>query len=143
MTSKSIASATINRATASELVRVALEAVAEAGFEAAVAVVDQTGHLRAFERSDGAPFLPVDIAINKAWTAASYGYPTHGWNQLVANPNIAPLAHHPRLTAVGGGYPLWDDGKLIGGIGISGGNYDQDQAAAEVALKQLGFPLPE
>ncbi len=43
------------------------------------------------------------------------------------------------MIAVGGGYPLLDDGKLIGGIGISGGNYQQDQDVAETALKALGL----
>jgi uncharacterized protein GlcG (DUF336 family) len=138
----SVPTASVSRAAASALVTAALDAVAAAGFEAAVAVVDQTGYLRAFERSDGTPFLAVDIAIDKAWTAASFGYPTHAWNDLVANPKIAPLAFHPRLTAVGGGLPLWEDGKLIGAIGISGGSYEQDQLAAEAAMKKLGFSLP-
>ena len=41
-----------------------------------------------------------------------------------------------------GGYPILEDGKLIGGIGISGGNYQQDQDACVAALKQIGFELP-
>ena len=135
----SVPTASVSRAAASALVAAALEEVAAAGFEAAVAVVDQTGNLRAFERSDGTPFLAVDIAINKAWTAASFGYPTHAWNDLVANPKVAPLAFHPRLTAVGGGLPIWEDGKLIGAIGISGGSYEQDQLAGEAAMKKLNL----
>lgn len=138
-----IPSGSISRQAAAKLVAAALEAVERLGFEAAVAVVDQTGALRAFERSDGAPFLVADIAIDKAWTAASFGYPTHGWNELVANPKVAPLAHHPRLTAVGGGYPLWDNTMLIGGLGISGGSFEQDQKAAESALRELGFAFAE
>ncbi len=112
------------------------------GIEAAVAVTDATGALKAFERTDGAPFLAAEVAINKAWTAASYGYPTHVWNAYVADPNVAPLAYLPRMMAVGGGYPLVDDGKLVGGIGISGGNVQQDQDAAEAALRALGFDVP-
>lgn len=139
----SFATASISRAAASALVAAAVDAVTRTGFEAAVAVVDQTGSLRAFERTDGTPFLAVDIAINKAWTAASFGYATHAWNDLIANPKVAPLAFHPRLTAVGGGYPLWEDGKLIGGIGISGGSYEQDQKAAEAAMEQLKFTSPQ
>jgi len=135
----SFPTASVSRAAASALVAAALEEVAAAGFEAAVAVVDQTGNLRAFERSDGTPFLAVDIAIDKAWTAASFGYPTHAWNELVGNPKVAPLAFHPRLTAVGGGLPLLEDGKLIGAIGISGGSYEQDQLAAEAAMRKLNF----
>lgn len=140
---KSFATASICREAASSLIKAALEAVGKAGFEAAVAVVDQTGSLRAFERSDGAPFLVTDIAINKAWSAVSFGIPTHVWNQIISDPKAAPLALQDRLIAVGGGYALYEDGKLIGGIGISGGSYEQDQQAAETAMKGLGYPLPE
>jgi uncharacterized protein GlcG (DUF336 family) len=46
---------------------------------------------------------------------------------------------HPRLTAVGGGYPLGERGALIGAIGISGGHYSEDQQLAERAIAQLGL----
>jgi len=47
------------------------------------------------------------------------------------------------MVAVGGGYPITEDGKLIGGIGISGGNYQQDQQAAVIALRKLGFDVAD
>ncbi|WP_232967014.1 heme-binding protein, partial [Pseudomonas koreensis] len=58
------------------------------------------------------------------------------------DPKVAPLAYRPRMVAVGGGYPILEDGKLIGGIGISGGNYQQDQDACVEALMKIGFQLP-
>ena len=143
MSVKSIAAANINRETAAALIVATLEAARGLGIEVAVAVVDATGNLRAFERADGAPFLTASVAVDKAWTAASFGFPTHVWNDYVTNdPKVAPLAHLPRMVAVGGGYPILDDGQLIGGIGISGGNYQQDQDAAVTALTQFGFSLP-
>jgi len=136
---KSIATASINRETAVALIDAAIAAARTA----AVAVVDATGNLRAFERTDDAPFLTVDVAIDKAWSSASFGYPTHVWNDYVSNdPKVAPLAYRPRMVAVGGGYPILEDGKLIGGIGISGGNYQQDQDACVEALTKIGFELP-
>lgn len=67
------------------------------------AVTDATGNLRAFERTDAASFLTVDVAIDKAWAAASYGHPTHVWTDCVTgDPKVAPLAGHPRLLAGGG-----------------------------------------
>lgn len=95
--------------------------------------------MRAFERADTAPFLTVDVAIDKAWTAASFGMATHQWNQYMAEPAVAPLAHHPRLTPVGGGVPLFHEGRLMGGIGVSGGTSVQDHEAAEEALRNAGF----
>lgn len=144
MSTKSIPASSINRDAAAALIDAALAASRDIGIEVAVAVTDATGNLRAFERTDGAPFLTVDVAIDKAWTAASFGFATHVWNDYVTgNPKVAPLAHRPRMVAVGGGYPILENGKLIGGIGISGGNYQQDQDAAVVALRQVGFEVSE
>ena len=140
---RSFPTASVSRAAAAALVDAALAAAAEAGFEAAVAVADATGALRAFARSDGAPFLTAEVAVDKAWTAASSGRPTHVWNMYVGDPKVAPLAYHPRLLAIAGGYPLLDAGRLVGGIGISGGSYQQDQDAAERAMRVLGFPVPD
>lgn len=139
--SKSFATASVTREAGRALIDAALAACKDIGIEAAVAVVDATGTLRAFERSDGCPFLAAEVALNKAWTAASYGYPTHVWNQYISDPAVGPLANLPKMMAVGGGYPLLDGGKLIGAIGISGGNVQQDQGAATAALKAVGFEV--
>jgi len=139
---KSIPAAFISREAAIALIEAALAAARQIGIEVAVAVTDATGNLRAFERTDGAPFLTAEVAIDKAWTASSFGFATHVWNDYVtSDPKVAPLAHRPRMVAVGGGYPIVENGKLIGGIGISGGNYQQDQEAAVAALRHLGFEV--
>ena len=80
------------------------------------------------------------LILGVCWTISSI---THVWNDYVSNdPKVAPLAYRPRMVAVGGGYPILEDGKLIGGIGISGGNYQQDQDACVEALTKIGFELP-
>lgn len=61
----------------------------------AIAVTDATGHLRAFEAMNDAPFLAHDVAIDKAWTAAAYRLPTHTWYDVIRDPVVAPLAHIP------------------------------------------------
>lgn len=138
---RSIETASVSIDAASALIDTAIGFASRAKFEVAVAVVDQAGILRAFKRSDAAPFLAVDMAINKAWTAASLGYPTHFWNDHVANPKFAPMTNLPRVMAVAGGYPLRDGGRLVGALGISGGTADQDREAAETALAVFGFPV--
>jgi uncharacterized protein GlcG (DUF336 family) len=140
---RSIETASVSIDAASALVDAALGFARQASFEIGVAVVDQAGILCAFKRSDAAPFLAVDMAINKAWTAASLGYPTHFWNEHVANPKFAPMTNLPRVMAVAGGYPLRDEGRLIGAFGISGGTADQDRDAAEAALTGLGFSITD
>ena len=115
------------------------EEAALAGFDVATAVTDPGGHLVAFERADGTPFLAAEIAVDKAWTAAAFRLTTDTWNTIVAEPRTAPLAHHPRLMAVGGGFPLFDGGVCVGGLGISGGTAQQDEDVALAVLKAQGF----
>ena len=139
MTSPIVPTATISLEAAQALLAQARRASAARGFAATIAITDAGGHLRAFERADAAPFLTSDVAINKAWTAASFGLATHQWNQYMAEPAVAPLAHHPRLMPVGGGVPIFYEGRLVGGIGISGGSAAQDHEAAEEALRNEGL----
>ena len=136
---KSRPTAAITREAANALLTAALAAAAEIGFEASVAITDNGGYLRAFERSDKSPFLTAEVAINKAYTSSAYAVPTHIWQAVISDPHVAQLAHIPRLVAAGGGYPIFENGELVGGIGISGGTYQQDQDAAVKALQTVGF----
>ena len=139
---KTLSTATITREAATALVTAALAAATDSGFEAAVAVTDNGGYLRAFERGDSAPALTADIALNKAYTSATSGRPTHVWQVIITDPSAAQLAHTPRLVAAAGGYPILSNGVLVGGLGIAGGSAQQDQAIAEKALQALGFDVP-
>ncbi len=139
----SLPTASITRDAAVSLIDAARAAAAEIGINVAVAVTDAAGNLKAFERTDGSPFLTVEVAVDKAWTAASYEISTHVWNTyLTTDTKVAQLAHRPRLVAVGGGYPIRENGLLIGGLGVSGGTYVQDQQIAEAALRALGLQVP-
>ena len=137
----SVPNTSISAAAARQLLEAAKAASEGAGLRLAIAVTDHGGHLVAFERMDGVPFLTADVAIDKAWTAASYQRSTHVWNAYVQDPAVAPLGHHPRLLAVAGGYPIVLNGQVIGGLGLSGATAAQDQAAAEEALRALGFEV--
>ncbi len=138
---KTMPMASVTLAATNALIEEALRACRDIGFEAAIAVVDVTGNLRAFQRADGAPFFAAEVAVSKAWTAASCGIATHIWNDYIADPKLAPLTNVNKLMAVGGGLPLFQDGKLIGGIGVSGGSHEQDREAATSALVCVGFEI--
>jgi uncharacterized protein GlcG (DUF336 family) len=131
----------ITREAAAALIEAARDASRDIGIEVAIAVTDVAGHLKAFERTDGGSFLAAEIAIDKAWTAATFGIATHVWTSLLADQNAAQLAHRPRVVAVAGGCPIKEGGRLIGGLGVSGGHYDQDRQACEAALRKLGFDV--
>jgi uncharacterized protein GlcG (DUF336 family) len=49
--------------------------------------------------------------------------------------------HTPRLIVFGGGYPIKENGEVIGGIGVSGGYYKQDMECAQAGLKTIGAPV--
>ena len=138
---KTHATASITRDAAQALLVAVREAAAGLGIEVATAITDAGGHLVAFERSDKTPFLAGDVAIDKAWTATSFGLDTHVWNAIVQDPKVTALAYRPRMTPVGGGLAIRLDGRVIGGVGVSGATADQDQQAAEAALRALGFQV--
>lgn len=132
----------ISRVAAAALVKAAIGVAQTTGATVAVAVTDGSGHLVAFERMDAARFLAVEVAVDKAWTAASSGFATHQWNELLTHePKVAPLGTRPRLVGVGGGYPVIANGQIIGAVGVSGGSSLQDQTVAVEALKSMGLTV--
>jgi uncharacterized protein GlcG (DUF336 family) len=137
--SRVIPAAHISREASETLIAAALSAAKQANIEVSIAVVDGSGALRGFARADGASAMTADVAIGKAWTSATSGYPSHIWNQIVANPRFGPLTNLPRMMAVSGGLPIIDNGQVVGAIGVSGGQNDQDRDAALMALHAAGF----
>lgn len=119
--------------------KTALGLAEEMGILISVAVVDNSGHLLHFARHDGAQFLTIDVALNKAWTASSFALPSQDWNEIVQQPSLAPLSHTPRFTPVAGGCPLYYQGGIIGAMGISGGSPQQDHYLADCTVQQCDF----
>jgi uncharacterized protein GlcG (DUF336 family) len=131
---------TISLAAAERAVRAAVDRAAELGVAVVVAVADAAGELKAYARMDGAPLLSVRIAQDKAWTAAAFGLPTDAWWGLVKDepPLLHGIVKTERLVIFGGGVPLVVDGRVVGGIGVSGGSADQDRAIAEAGAAVVG-----
>lgn len=128
-----------DRTVTNDLIKAASSAALEVGILAVIAVVDESGILKAFSRMDGAPLLSVELAKDKAYTAVSFSIPTHAWYEFIKNdpPLLHGIVKTPRLVVYGGGYPITVRGKIVGGIGVSGGHYEQDMKVAEMALKIL------
>lgn len=107
-----------------------------------IAVVDPAGVLAAFVRMPGAPLHSVDIAIDKAYTAVSFGLPTSQWHAVLQQHSQAVrdgLVLRPRFVAFGGGLPILEGRARIGAIGVSGGSEAQDEAIAGAGLQALGL----
>lgn len=135
----SVTKRSITQETADRLIEAASVKAAEMGVPMVISVVDESGILKAFRRMDGAALLSVDLATNKAYTAVSFSMPSHEWHEFIKNdpPLLHGIVHTPRLVVFGGGYPITEDDHVIGGIGVSGGHYEQDMQVAEAGLAAL------
>jgi uncharacterized protein GlcG (DUF336 family) len=107
-----------------------------------IAVVDPSGLLVAFHRMDNAFLGSIDISQKKARTAVLF-------NGLYASADLyaavqpgAPLYDvqntNGGLVVFGGGVPIYVDGILIGGVGVSGGSVEQDLSVANAGVEALG-----
>ena len=86
----------------------------------AFAVVDPTSGLVYFEKNDGVLIAATEIAINKARTTATFNRPTKAFFDAMESGHSSVATLAPYLIAAAGGIPLMVDGKVIGGIGVSG-----------------------
>ena len=127
---------TITLDLAKKMLEAAEEKGKELGMKFAIAIVDKAGNLKAFSAMDGAPVLALDIAQNKAFSAAAYNRATHEWYDRLKDdpPLMTGLVHTDRLVVFGGGYPIQVKGECIGGIGVSGGHYTHDMQVCEAGL---------
>jgi uncharacterized protein GlcG (DUF336 family) len=141
MNKHSVAQRAISAEAAATALQAAVAHAATLGICVNVALTDASGVLAGFLRMPGAYLHSVEIAIDKAYTAASFGFPTAHWMQILAQDEALRigLAERPRLVIFGGGLPIREDGVLIGGIGVSGGSAEQDAACAQAGIDALGL----
>lgn len=137
-------------AEARAMARAALEKAAEIGVAETVCVADDGGYPLSLERMDGARITGPQIAWNKAFTAAGHRRSTHLFNQPPNGPALPgneafgiQWSFEGKFAIFVGGFPIVVDGQVIGGVGLSGGNGEQDilcGLAALQALKELLGP---
>jgi uncharacterized protein GlcG (DUF336 family) len=111
------------------------------GILCSIAIVDENGWLVALHRMDGAPIPTVDIAHDKAWTAAAFKLPSSDVSRF-GNPETSGLGlnaqnWNDRLTTVPGGLPVEDGGEVIGGVGVCGGTVQQDVTVCQSAMAAI------
>jgi uncharacterized protein GlcG (DUF336 family) len=137
----SIPSAAITAQAALTACQAAIAHAEALGIRINVAVTDASGTLAGFLRMPNAFLHSIDIAIDKAYTAASFGFPTSEWPQILAEDEALRLGivHRPRLVVFGGGLPIVAGEQRIGGIGVSGGSAEQDEACARAGLDALAL----
>jgi len=123
------------------LARLRAEAAA-VGERLAVAVVDRGGNLVAALRMDGAQLGANSLALDKAYTAVAFGMPTGAWaDSSTPGSSDWGLASTlaGRAVVFPGGLPVFLDGHLIGGVGVSGAKSTVDEGCAEKAVVGAGL----
>ena len=128
----------VNHEQARKAVAAALAEARKMGIPMAVAVVDTAGMLVAFERMDNTQTGSVNVAQDKAQSAAMFRRPTKVFQDLVAGGGVGLRILGLRgANAVEGGVPIVVDGKILGAIGVSGGSAEQDGVVAKSGLDAL------
>ena len=125
---------------ASNIVDACIRVSREFGSDSAAVAVDRGGRVIVAKRQDLAGYPTIEAARKKASTSAALGIPTHMAAGFVGGDPIADKAlhAHPDMLAAPGGAPLFLDGVVIGGIGVSGGHYSEDLEILERALDSVG-----
>ena len=119
-----------------QLCAAAREKSRELGLDISFAVSDEHGLPRVYRRYGEALVLSITLVPGKAYTAAVTQCKTKDVAAAAAEGAslMAIQANDPRITLVAGGYPLFVDGKIAGGIGVGGGTEEQDCAIAEYVV---------
>lgn len=126
------------------MVVAAIRKAKEIGVLETVCVVDEGGYPLALERMDRARVTGPQIAWNKAFTAAGHKRATHLFNQMPNGPALPgneafgiQWSFEGKFAVFVGGFPIVVNDDVVGGIGLSGGNGEQDTACGVGALKAL------
>jgi uncharacterized protein GlcG (DUF336 family) len=100
--------------------------------------VDISGDLVLFEKMDGTQAASVNIAVDKARSAARFKRPTKALQDALAagGAGLRLLALEGAVP-VEGGLPLIADGKIVGAIGVSGGTSEQDGQCAKAGADSV------
>ena len=122
---------------AKKMIEAAEQKALEIGVPVVIAVVDMGGNLVAQHRMDGSLLASISISIDKAYTAVALKMPTNE-----AAVHVTPgqelfginTTNGGRLVVFGGGFPMIEDGIMIGGLGVSGGSVDEDMIVAKSGL---------
>lgn len=109
-----------------------------------VVVLDDSGHLKAMAREDGASMFRADVATGKAWGAVAMGVSSRALAvRAKDNPNffitLAATAHGKFLPQPGGVLIRDEKGAIIGAAGASGGTGDEDEACCSAGIEAAGL----
>lgn len=132
------------------MIQAAIAKSEEIGVLESICIVDDGGYPIALERMNGARITGPQIAWNKAFTTAGHKRSTHLFNTPPNGPALPgneafgiQWSFEGKFAVFVGGFPIVVDDEVIGGVGLSGGNGEQDTKAGVAALQALADMLAE
>ncbi|MBB6713741.1 GlcG/HbpS family heme-binding protein [Clostridium gasigenes] len=120
-----------------EMAKAAEKKAASINVPVIFAAVDAGANLMLMHRMEDAFITSVDIAINKAYTAACLKQGSHeiaGCVQPGQSLYGLQLTNNCRIVPFGGGLPIIIDGQVVGAVGVSGGTVEEDMSIAQAAV---------
>lgn len=120
------------------MITAAISKALEIAVPMSIAILDESGRLKAFQQMDGALLISIETSQDKAYSGLSGLATDELYDYIKQTPEtLLGMPHIPRLRPIGGGFPIKVDGEIIGAIGIGGGSADQDMVVAKAALAVL------
>lgn len=117
--------------TAKKIIEKVEEESKNRGKKAVICVCNEQGNPIAVHVMDGAFLISFDVAVKKAYTAVALKMPTLKLNELVkSGQTFYGLQNLDKVMTIGGGVPLYRNGILVGGLGVSGGTGEEDDSLA-------------
>ena len=127
----------IKLATAKKVMAAAEAEAKKHHWPVAIAILDSGGHLVMFQRLENTQLGSIDVALQKAKTAVLYRRPTKAFEERIAAGGVdLKLLKLPGLP-MEGGLPILHQGKVIGGIGVSGVKSTEDAQIARAGLAAI------
>ena len=105
------------------------------GVNIVTAIMDGSGRLILLEAMDDSFIASIKAAQDKAYTAAALKMPTHTALKESRGGSLDGYTNGGGILMLGGGYPIFHNGAVIGSIGVSGGTKEQDMFLAETGIK--------
>ncbi len=130
----------LGHAEAQKAIEVIQSEMLKRGLAGVVAIADQHGELIALLRMDGAPLASIQIAANKAYTAARERRPSREIGRAVRDPEHGfDIAYYgdPKMVGWGGGLPVVVDGVVVGAVGVSGLPQEVDMELAQLGVEAI------
>lgn len=121
------------------ILQAAQQAAGRLNLAITLTLVDSGGHIRAVLRQEGCSYFALESSRQKAVTASQLCIPSHVVAELSQKfPALeASFRANPDISGLPGGFPVQWQGTVVGGLGISGGNFEQDRTIGEATLAEL------